>query len=85
MQQLFLDCNRRLFSFVSTVSESGSPRIPGGSKKGLKWKRSSHQVLLPVTHMHTNVHIFQNIYAHSYSSIHTFKHIYSDIYVHTKI
>ena len=40
---------RRLFCFVSIVSESGSPRLPGGSNQGLKWNKSSHQGLLPVT------------------------------------
>ena len=36
--------------FVSIVSESGSPKLPGGSNQGLKWNRSSHQGLLPVTY-----------------------------------
>ena len=42
---------------MSTVSESGSPRLPGDSNQGLKWNRSSHRGLLSVTTSGRNMEI----------------------------
>ena len=60
-----------MFCFVSTASESGSPRLPGGSNQALKWNRISHQGLLPVTVRLLDVVLVQKIKFEKMAHIHS--------------